>query len=154
MPYSFGRRSRSRLAGVHPDLVRLAEEAISTSGVDFAISEGLRTMERQRKLFQAGASKTMNSRHLTGHAIDVVALVGNEARWEFELYRRVAVQFAQASMRLSIPVEWGACWCPIGGGANDLDALVAAYVRRCKLAGKRPLIDGPHFQLPWAQYPA
>lgn len=148
MPFSFGRRSRARLAGVHPDLVRLAEEAIATSGTDFAITEGLRTIERQRELFAAGASKTMNSRHLTGHAIDVVALVGNEARWEFELYRRIAAHFSMASMRLGIPIEWGACWCPIDGDEDHLDALVAAYVRRCKTAGSRPLIDGPHFQLP------
>lgn len=147
MPFKFGLKSKWRLQGVHPDLVRVAHLAIGRSEVDFAISEGLRSKARQAELYRAGASKTLDSRHLTGHAIDVVALVGGQARWEFDLYQRIAQAFRSAADDAGVVVEWGACWRAINGH-TDLPGLVADYVTRCRIAGKRPLIDGPHFQIP------
>jgi len=77
---SLSQRSRDKLAGVHPDLVRVVERAIELTEIDFVVTEGLRTVERQKQLVAAGASATMNSRHITGHAVDVAALVAGEVR--------------------------------------------------------------------------
>lgn len=147
MPYKFSLRSRWNLMGVHPDLARLAHAALAGSAVDFGVTEGLRSKARQVELFQAGASRTLNSRHLTGHAIDVVAYVGGAVRWEFDLYRRIAEAFARAGDDLEVPIEWGGCWSRIDG-ATDLARLVGDYVGYCRGRGRRPLVDGPHFQLP------
>ena len=71
MSYALGERSRQRLACVHPDLVKVVERAIQITPVDFTVLEGRRTKERQAELLKAGATTTMNSRHLTGHAVDL-----------------------------------------------------------------------------------
>ena len=81
MQYSLGERSRQRLEGVHHDLVRVVERAIQITPVDFTVLEGLRTIQRQQQLLAAGATTTLKSRHLTGHAVDLGAFVGGEVRW-------------------------------------------------------------------------
>lgn len=126
--FRFSQRSESRLQGVHPDLVKVTRRALELSPVDFGITEGLRSQERQKQMVAQGSSQTMNSRHLTGHAVDVVAYVGSDISWDMPLYQQIAQAFKQASAELSIPVEWGGDW--------------------------KTLKDGPHFQLPFAQYPA
>jgi len=72
-----------RLEGVHPDLVEVIQQSIKRVPIDFGISEGMRTVERQKELVESGASTTMNSRHLTGHAIDFFAVVAGEVRWDW-----------------------------------------------------------------------
>lgn len=130
MAFTFSSRSRKNLQGVHPDLVRVAERALQLTPIDFVVTEGVRTLATQRRYVAAGASRTMKSRHLTGHAIDVAALIGRSARWELPLYRQINAAFQQASRELGVPVQWGGtCF-----GAR--------------------FIDGPHFQLPHRQYPA
>ncbi len=126
--FFFSKRSKDNLRGVHPDLVKLAQRAIQLSRVDFMVTEGLRTIERQRKLKDAGATRTMASRHLTGHAIDVAAIVGKQVRWDWPLYEPIAEAFKEASRELGIPIEWGGAWVSFR--------------------------DGPHFQLPRDAYPA
>lgn len=126
MTFVLGRASLARLAGVHPDLVRVVKRAIALTPVDFRVTEGLRSIERQRELVKAGASKTMNSRHLTGHAVDVVALLDGKVRWDWPLYDRIAKAFKAAAKAEGVPLEWGGDW---------------------------KFRDGPHFQLPWKQYP-
>lgn len=127
MTFALGARSLSRLDGVHPDLVAVVKRAISLSEVDFTITEGLRTVERQRELVKAGASQTMKSRHLTGHAVDLAALVGSEVRWDWPLYAKLATAMKAAALQINVPIEWGGDW--------------------------KSLKDGPHFQLPWGAYP-
>lgn len=107
MSFRFSARSRKALVGVHPDLVRLAERALGLSPVDFVVTEGLRTEARQRELVAAGASRTLDSRHITGHAIDVAAWLG-EIRWDFGLYVQIAIAFRDASKAERVPVR-----CPI-----------------------------------------
>ena len=85
MPFVLGSKSLARLNGVHPDLVKVVKAAIKLSEVDFTVLEGLRTLTRQKQLFAAGATKTLNSRHLTGHAVDLGALIGGTVRWDFPL---------------------------------------------------------------------
>ncbi|CCN38217.1 conserved hypothetical protein [Vibrio nigripulchritudo SO65] len=127
MAYLLGKRSRQHLVGVHPDLVRVVERAINITSVDFAVLEGLRTIERQRRLLRSGASTTLRSRHLTGHAVDLGAWVDGTVDWSWSLYYKIADAMKQAAEELRIPIEWGGDW--------------------------RTFKDGPHFQLPWAQYP-
>ncbi|WP_395651687.1 M15 family metallopeptidase [Brevundimonas sp.] len=121
------RRSRDRLVGVHPDLVRVVEAAIARTPIDFMVTEGLRTRERQAALVRAGASRTLNSRHLTGHAVDVCALVDGKVRWDWPLYPRIAGAFKAAALALDVPVIWGGDW--------------------------PRLRDGPHFELDRSGYP-
>lgn len=127
MAFVLGSRSLKRLEGVHPDLVRVVKRAISISAVDFTVTEGLRTISRQRQLVAAGASQTLNSRHLTGHAVDLAALVGGKVSWDWPLYHTIAKAMKEAARLENVPLEWGGDW------------------KRFK--------DGPHFQLPFKLYP-
>lgn len=127
MAFYLSQRSKNNLRGVHPDLVGVVKRAIQLTRVDFAITCGLRTIEEQRRLKAIGATRTLKSRHLTGHAVDVVALDNGVVRWDWPLYARIAEAFKQAGRELGVPVEWGGDWSTFK--------------------------DGPHFQLPWASYP-
>jgi peptidoglycan L-alanyl-D-glutamate endopeptidase CwlK len=150
--FALSARSKSKLAGVHPDLVRVIERAIELTNVDFGVTEGLRSKERQLELVTAGASKTLNSRHITGHAVDLAAFVGAELRWDFGLYLKLAEAVRAAARELGTQVVWGACWEPINDCSNLSDA-VAEYTARKKLEGGHALIDGPHFELSRRSYP-
>lgn len=124
-------RSQRNLVGVHPDLIKVAERAHEwcvADGLDFVVTEGLRTLARQRQLVAAGASKTMKSRHLTGDAFDFVPLVGGEPNWKWPAFWPVVEHIEAAAKELGIAVECGARW--------------------------RKFPDGPHVQLPWKEYPA
>jgi peptidoglycan L-alanyl-D-glutamate endopeptidase CwlK len=125
--YRLGTRSKQRLNGVHPDLVRVVERAIEITTVDFTVLEGLRAPERQKTLVEAGASQTLNSRHITGHAVDLGAWVEGEVRWDWPLYHKIAAAMKDASQQVNVPIEWGGDW--------------------------RKFKDGPHFQLPRKTYP-
>lgn len=127
MTFKLGLRSKLRLRGVHPDLVKVVELAITRSEVDFTVLEGLRNRERQKELFAVGASSTMNSRHLTGHAVDLGALVNGGVRWDWPLYHKIAKAMKSAAAELGITITWGGDW--------------------------RSFPDGPHFELTRAVYP-
>ena len=121
-------RCGQRLAGVHPDLVRVVERA-AKDGTKFRVIEGLRSMDRQAELVRAGKSQTMRSRHLTGHAVDLAALdEAGRVTWARPAYEALASQVKAAAAAEGVPVEWGGDW--------------------------RSFFDGPHFQLPWSAYPA
>ena len=127
MSIVLGHRSLARLEGVHPDLVRVVKKAAAMSPLDFTVLEGLRTLERQKQLSQLGATKTLNSRHLTGHAVDLAPMVGGTVRWDWPLYHRLAKIIKEAAATENVPIEWGGDW--------------------------RTFKDGPHWQLPWKTYP-
>lgn len=127
MAFRLSSRSLARLDGVHPDLIRVVKRAIQITPVDFGITEGLRTKERQKELVAKGASRTMNSRHLTGHAVDVVAYIGSEVRWDWPLYPKIAAAFRQAAKEEGVAITWGGDW--------------------------PKLRDGPHFELDRKSYP-
>lgn len=106
--FKFGKRSLDNLRGVHPDLVKVVYRALELSPIDFTITEGLRTVARQKELVAKGLSKTMNSRHITGHAVDFVPL---PVDWNnVEPFITVAKCFLQASKELGIPIRWGGDW--------------------------------------------
>ena len=121
-------RSLRRLEGVHPDLVRVVKAA--AEGMSFIVTEGLRTPEKQARLVEAGASQTLRSRHLTGHAVDLAVLVDGDVRWDWPLYEKLGDHLKKTASLLvpPVPLEWGGDW--------------------------KSLRDGPHFQLPRALYPA
>jgi peptidoglycan L-alanyl-D-glutamate endopeptidase CwlK len=143
MPFALGTRSKERLKGVHPDLVRVVERAIQLTEVDFTVTEGLRTATRQQQLVAAGASKTMRSRHLTGHAVDLAALVGGEVRWDWTLYCKIAEAMRSASNDLKIPIRWGGTWKLLSTISGPITPKILS----------RSFPDGPHFELPTATYP-
>lgn len=107
--FRLGARSMERLAGVHPDLMAVVQYAIRVTPVDFGIPRtgGVRTMEQQRELLATGKSKTLNSRHLTGHAVDIYAIAGGKASWDHDLIREVHRAFEEAWAALSVPLRWG-----------------------------------------------
>ena len=126
MSFRLSKRSLSRLEGVHPDLVKVVKRAIEITEQDFTVLEGLRSKERQRELVKKGASKTMNSRHLTGHAVDIAPWVNGGVSWDWEYYYDMADAMKEAARELNVDLEWGGDW--------------------------KSFKDGPHFQLSWRSY--
>ena len=154
MTFILGKESKTKLKEVHPDLAKVVEGAIKITKVDFCVEEGLRSVERQKKLVASGASQTMNSRHLTGHAVDLIALVGTQKRWDWPLYYSIAKAMKTAAIDLKINIRWGGVWDKLLNDCKDPEAEVMQYVTREKLRmKKRVFIDGPHFELSWADYP-
>lgn len=146
-------RSLTRLEGVHEDLKKVVTRASEITEVEFVVTEGLRTKARQAKLFAAGASQTMNSRHLTGHAVDLAALVGGAVRWDWPLYYKLAEAMKDASIELGVPLVWGGVWDKSLSSLGNPEEEVANYVIRRKEIGKKAFIDGPHWQLSADAYP-
>lgn len=120
-------RSKRNMQGLHPDLIIVLTAALQLTPFDFVVTEGLRSEARQRELVNKGASKTMNSRHLTGHAFDIAVLTSGGVTWEFGAYEACAEVFKKVAADLGIDLEWGGDW--------------------------RSFKDGPHFQLSWDKYP-
>ncbi len=152
MTFVLGNRSLQTLIGVHPDLVRVVKRAIELTPVDFTVLEGVRLLVRQKHLVAIGASITLDSRHLTGHAVDLGAWVDGGVEWSWPLYFKIAEAMRDAADELDVPLTWGGCWQMING-VDDLYAAQTAYIERKKAQGRKPLLDGPHFHLPRAYYP-
>ncbi len=154
MAFELSKLSQRRLQGVHPDLVKVVKRAIQITEVDFRVQEGLRSVSTQKKYLAAGKSQTMNSRHITGHAVDLVAMIGGRIQWELSLYFRIASAMSKAADELGIPIRWGGCWTKI----NDLSPvncqkLVESYSAGRRAAKKPAFIDAPHFELLASKYP-
>lgn len=115
-------RSLNRLQGVHTDLVRVVTRAIQITPIDFAVTEGLRSADRQVRLFEDGKSQTLNSKHLTGHAVDLAPLVNGRVPWDdWSAFETVAKAMTTAASELNVRIIWGGSW--------------------------KSLKDGPHFEL-------
>lgn len=119
--WKLSKRSRDKLVGVHPSLQILMKAALETSPLDFGITEGLRTLDTQKLYFENGKSKTMNSKHLKGLAVDIVVFVDGKVTWDLEHYKTVAAHIKKVAEELKIPIVWGGDW--------------------------KSFIDGPHFEL-------
>ena len=117
--WTFSQRSLGNLAGVHPDLVAVMTEALKVSPVDFGIIEGLRSRERQKEMVATGKSRTMNSRHLTGKAVDFMAYVDGKGTWEDKYYHSIAEAVKIAAAKLVVPITWGGDWTTL----KDLDHI-------------------------------
>lgn len=136
--------SKRKLRAAHHDLKAVVYRASAIlkakgSHVDFRVGEVDRSVERQRELKAAGASRTMNSRHIVkplkengewverAAAVDLIALIGGKVSWDWPPYYVIADAMKQAAQELGVPIEWGGDW--------------------------RSFKDGPHYQLPWRKYP-
>ena len=127
MSFKLGKRSLSNLEGVHPDLVKVVNRAIELTQIDFTVIDRLRTKERQAQLLKEKKTTTKNSRHLTGHAVDLAAWVDGTVSWDWKHYYKIAEAVKQAAKELNISIEWGGEW--------------------------KSFPDAPHWQLPWSKYP-
>ena len=127
MSFVLSKRSRERMRGVLPALIGVVERAIALTPVDFMVTEGVRTLERQAQLVRAGGSRTLNSRHLSGHAVDLAALVDGAVRWDWPLYPRIAGAMKAAAAERGVALIWGGDW--------------------------KSLRDGPHFELDRRVFP-
>lgn len=127
MTFKLSQKSLSKLEGVDPRLVKVIKRAIEVTEVDFTITEGLRTKERQAQLLKEKKTTTSNSRHLTGHAVDLAAWVNNTVSWEWKYYYQIADAMKKAASELNISIDWGGDW--------------------------KKFKDGPHFELTWSKYP-
>lgn len=125
--YELINSSKQKLKGVHPDLIKIIERSLEITDMKFTILEGLRSKERQRILVQKGASKTMKSRHLTGHAVDIAPVINGHVSWDWKYYYQLEKIIKLAAKQVNIPVEWGGDWIKFK--------------------------DGPHWQLPKKLYP-
>jgi len=121
MTFHLSEKSLKRLEGVHPDLVRVVKRAIEITPVDFVVIEGLRTKQRQAYLLDAGKSRTMNSYHLTGHAVDIAPIVDGKVSWEWKFFHPMADAMKKAADELGVELTWGGSW--------------------------KTFPDGPHFQI-------
>lgn len=107
MGFILSQKSLRRLEGVNPALVQVVKRAIQITPIDFIVVEGLRTKERQAYLVEKGASKTMNSRHLTGDAVDLAPIVDNKVSWDWKHFYPLAEAVKQAAKEVKVEVEWG-----------------------------------------------
>ena len=149
MSFKLSQRSLDKLEGVHPDMVKCVKSAIEGSKVDFGVICGLRTEAEQRDLVDKGASQTMASKHLEGLAVDLMAYVGSRASWELNLYDDIADAMAKAAKEHNVPIKWGAAWS-IGNIAqwnSSMEGAMNSYIDLRRDEGRRPFIDGPHFEL-------
>jgi peptidoglycan L-alanyl-D-glutamate endopeptidase CwlK len=133
MPITLGASSVSKLAAVHPDLVRVVKRAALLSDIDFTVMEGTRSVAQQKKNVAKGVSSTMNSRHIPGkdglaHAVDLVPMIKGQPSWDWAVYNKFAPIVKEAAKVEKVPIEWGGDW--------------------------KTFKDGPHYQLPFKQYPA
>lgn len=127
MSFKLGLGSQLKLRGVHPDLVKVVKRAIEITPVDFTVVEGVRSIERQKELYEAGASRTMKSRHIHGFAVDIAPMVAGKVRWDWPLFNQLAPAIKQAAKDVGIPVTWGGGW--------------------------KSFKDGPHWELSPVSYP-
>ena len=150
MSFNLSKRSLSKLQGVDERLIAVVRYAISVTKTDFAVICGLRTIEEQRELVAKGASKTMNSRHIGGFAVDLMAYIGDRGSWELNIYDEIADAVKEGAQAAGVPIRWGAAWHinDIRKWQGSMEDAMNEYVDRRRAEGKRPFIDAPHFEIP------
>ena len=149
MAFNLSQRSFQRLVGVHPKLTETVRLAINYTDTDFGVIYGVRDLETQEKLFKSGKSQTMKSKHLTGDAVDLMAYVDGKASWELNLYDDLADAMKWAATEEGVVIRWGAAWHidDISTWDGTMEEAMMAYIDLRRSQGRRPFIDGPHFEL-------
>lgn len=147
--FKLSNRSLGNLEGVDSRLTAIVKHAIEETKVDFGVICGLRTVEEQRELVASGASKTMKSKHIDGRAVDLMAYIGSRASWELNLYDDIADSIQAAAIRVGVAVRWGAAWHinDIREWKRPMSEAMQDYIDLRRSQGRRPFIDGPHFEL-------
>lgn len=121
MTFSLSQKSLDTMNGVKDPLVNVVKRAIQISEIDFKVLEGVRTLERQKELLARKVTQTLNSKHLTGDAVDLGALKNEEITWDKASYATIAKAMKQAAKELNVNIRWG----------GDF----------------KTFFDGPHFEL-------
>ncbi len=169
MAYKLGKRSQQKLEGVDERMQSVVRYAISVTKQDFSVICGLRTRKQQEALVAKGASKTMKSKHLDGHAVDLMAyLDGSGDRWELNLYDEIADAMAEGARAIDIPMRWGAAWhiddirkwkgashtYELRNGkdvtkhySSSMEDAMSYYIDLRRSEDRLPFIDAPHFEL-------
>ena len=154
MAFKLSNRSLGKLEGVHPDMVETVKKAIEVTKVDFGVTYGVRDLAEQERLFKSGRSQTMKSKHLiqdTGysHAVDLVAYDGSDVVWEINVYDDIADAMKQGAIEYGVPIVWGASWHirNIADWEGTMEEAMNDYIDTRRKEGKRPFIDGPHFEI-------
>ena len=142
-------RSREKLSGVKPELAGTVKRALELSPIDFGVTEGIRSLERQKELVARGLSQTMNSKHLTGNAVDLVAYLSGRVCWEMSAYDELADAVKQAAKETGVAIRWGGAWQirDIRLYEGTMEDATNAYIDLRRSQGRRPFLDGPHFEL-------
>ena len=125
-------KDNERLKRAHPDLAKVIRKAAEITEVPFTILQSDRTLAQQKENVRKGVSKTLKSRHLISsdgyvRAVDIAPLDGGKASFAWPLYHKLAPFVKRAAKEVGVPIEWGGDW--------------------------KSFKDGPHWQLPWKQYP-
>lgn len=149
MSFRLSKRSQTRLEGLKPELIAVVNRAIEITSIDFGVTQGLRTIQEQSQLVARGASQTMKSKHLTGDAVDVAAYIGSRVSWEMSLYDNIADAFKVAAIEQDVKLRWGAAWhiTDLREWDGTMQDAMDEYIDLRRSQGRRPFIDGPHFEL-------
>jgi len=150
MPFQLSQRSLDKLVGVRPELVEVVKRAIEITTVDFGVTEGLRTKERQIELFEKGASQIREGgTRVDGRAVDLMAYLGDRGSWELNLYDNIADAVKQAAIEKNVAIRWGAAWNvpDIRMWRGTMEEAMNFYIDERRKQNRRPFIDGPHFEM-------
>lgn len=150
MAYQLSQRSLDKLQGVDPRLVSVVKRAIEITTVDFGVTEGLRTPEKQLEYYNRGASQiAVGGTHVEGKAVDLMAYWEGKGSWDLSLYDNIADAMKQAAIELGVPVRWGAAWHinDIRTWNGTMQAAMDDYCEFRRKQGRKPFIDGPHFEI-------
>ena len=149
MSYKLGKGSLAKLEGIDERMIAVVKYAINVTKQDFSVICGMRTIEEQKVLVAKGASQTMKSKHIDGLAVDLMAYV-NGGRWELNLYDEIADAMSEGAREIDVPIVWGAAWSVPNiaqYGEGNMEDAMNSYIDLRRSQGRRPFIDGPHFEL-------
>lgn len=147
--YKLGKGSLAKLEGIDDRMIAVVKYAINVTKQDFSVICGMRTIEEQKVLVAKGASQTMKSKHIDGLAVDLMAYV-NGGRWELNLYDEIADAMSEGAREIDVPIIWGAAWSVPNiaqYGEGNMEDAMNSYIDLRRSQGRRPFIDGPHFEL-------
>ena len=154
MAFKLSGRSLNKLEGVHPTMVDTVKRAIEVSSVDFGVIYGVRSLAEQKRLYEAKRSQTMKSKHLVqedgySHAVDLMAYDGNNPSWDIVMYDDIADAMKAAAKETGATIRWGAAWNidNIADWERPMEDAMNNYIDVRRSQGRRPFIDGPHFEL-------
>ena len=147
--YTLSQKSLSKLEGLDDRLVKIVCRAITLTSIDFGVICGLRTMKEQEGLVKAGLSQTLASKHIDGLAVDLMAYVDGRGCWELSVYDDIADAMKKAATEEGVAIRWGAAWNidDIRAWDGTMEQAMNHYIDARRLTGRRPFIDGPHFEL-------
>ncbi len=164
MTFGPGAVSRRLLEQCDPALHRNIIVGYTLTEVDYSVGETLRSLERQRELFAAKLSRTLDSRHLPGpdgksNAADLWPFIAGKARFIEAAGIKVAQAQHRAQAITRADITWGGVWDRKLAqlDVNDLGGEIEDYVARWRSkhpkppdheGGWAPLRDIWHFEVP------